>query len=167
MLVVLAQALKCTRYFILLGMQILLFVRSAQAEPSNPIVGTWETVDDQTQQVKSLVELSSDGQVVTGKVVKILDAKADPDARCHLCQGALHDKPILGMTFLWGLRPNDAARRSWEHGTVLDPSNGKEYRCRVRLLDDGRLEIRGFVGVPLFGRSQTWHRAKVTSPTSP
>ena len=47
----------------------------------------------------------------------------------------------------------------WEGGTILDPNNGKTYKARLKLIDDGKkLEVRGFVGAPLLGRTQTWIR---------
>jgi uncharacterized protein (DUF2147 family) len=91
-----------------------------------------------------------------GTVVRIFDADA-PNPACERCEGALKDKPVLGMTILRGLRRDGDGFRG---GTILDPDEGRVYRCSAALLDRGRrLEVRGYVGLPLFGRTQTWIRA--------
>ncbi len=75
---------------------------------------------------------------------------------CEHCTDERKDQPIVGMTILKGLRATDAG---WAGGEILDPGNGKAYRAKARLSDDGsRLEVRGFVGVALFGRTRTWIR---------
>jgi uncharacterized protein (DUF2147 family) len=75
---------------------------------------------------------------------------------CEHCTDERKDQPIVGMTILKGLKATDAG---WEGGEILDPSNGKAYWDKARLSDEGsRLEVRGFIGVALFGRTQTWIR---------
>ena len=60
------------------------------------------------------------------------------------------------MTILWGLT---AAGSVWKGGEILDPDNGKTYRCKMTLSDDGKeLNVRGYIGISLIGRTQTWHR---------
>jgi uncharacterized protein (DUF2147 family) len=62
------------------------------------------------------------------------------------------------MTILSGLKRTDSG---WEDGEILDPNKGKVYRAKAKLVDGGRqLEVRGFIGVALFGRTQTWIREK-------
>jgi uncharacterized protein (DUF2147 family) len=60
------------------------------------------------------------------------------------------------MTILWGLKKQGD---EYQGGEILDPENGKIYRARMRLVDDGKkLDVRGFIGFSLFGRSQIWLR---------
>lgn len=60
------------------------------------------------------------------------------------------------MTILWGLKMNGD---EWSGGEILDPDNGKIYRCKMTLSEDGtQLSVRGFIGIALIGRTQTWHR---------
>jgi uncharacterized protein (DUF2147 family) len=60
------------------------------------------------------------------------------------------------MTFLWGLR---ASGGEWTGGAVLDPKNGKIYNAKLKLIDGGRkLEVRGYIGMPLLGRTEIWLR---------
>ena len=92
-----------------------------------------------------------------GTVVAVFSPPA-PDARplCELCLGELKDKPIVGMIILRGVRQSGDG---YSAGRILDPDEGEVYRCRIAPLDGGRkLEVRGYVGIPLFGRSQTWVR---------
>jgi uncharacterized protein (DUF2147 family) len=73
------------------------------------------------------------------------------------CQGAMKDAPVIGLRILWDLN------RDGDHssgGKVLDPGNGKVYRCYVALTDGGdKLKVRGFIGISLLGRTQVWLRA--------
>ena len=63
------------------------------------------------------------------------------------------------MEILWGMKKKKDDE--WKGGEILDPKNGKTYSCRLRLKDDGKkLEVRGYIGFSLFGRSQMWLREK-------
>ena len=70
----------------------------------------------------------------------------------------LRSRPILSLVILKGFRFEPDRKWPWIGGTVYDPENGKTYRCRMRLEKDGGLRIRGYVGIPLFGRSTWWTR---------
>jgi uncharacterized protein (DUF2147 family) len=79
-----------------------------------------------------------------------------PNPVCDQCEGELRNRPVVGMTILRGLR---GAGGEYDSGTILDPDEGRTYRCSARLLDGGRrLELRGYVGISLFGRTQIWAR---------
>ena len=126
---------------------------NAWAQSDSP-VGLWKTIDDETKQARSLVRITESGGQLSGKIEKILSEK--PDAVCDACSGELKDKPVLGMTILRGLKKGSDW---WEGGTILDPNNGKTYRSQARTVDGGaKLEVRGYIGTPLLGRSQTWIR---------
>ena len=126
----------------------------AGAQAGSP-VGVWRTVDDESGQAKALVRITEAEGRLSGRIEKLFSpSRADPV--CEHCTDERQDQPIVGMTILKGLKAADAG---WEDGEILDPSNGKTYRAKARLSDDGsRLEVRGFVGVALFGRTQTWIR---------
>jgi uncharacterized protein (DUF2147 family) len=136
------------------------FCQSGPAEPgaagASP-TGWWKTIDDKTGQPKSIVHIQKAGDALTGAVEKLFrrpDEEQNPV--CLACAGERKDKPIVGMTILWGLRPG---KEGWENGSVLDPNNGKIYRCKLTLSPDGQsLTVRGFLGISLLGRSQTWKR---------
>jgi uncharacterized protein (DUF2147 family) len=114
----------------------------------------WRSIDDKTGQALSLIRIEEHDGVLSGRVEKILTS--DTDRVCVRCTGELRDKPVLGMTVITGMaRDGD----KWSGGNILDPGNGKTYRGLIRILDNGRkLEVRGYIGVSLFGRSQTWLR---------
>jgi uncharacterized protein (DUF2147 family) len=129
----------------------------AWAEPLTP-AGLWRTIDDKTKQPRSLVRITEVNGVYEGKVEKILNRQPDDDPQnlCRECKGERKDKPVIGMTILWNLR------RDGDHfdgGEILDPKNGKVYRCKMELIEGGtKLNVRGFIGVSLIGRTQTWLR---------
>ncbi|WP_027214145.1 DUF2147 domain-containing protein [Burkholderia sp. WSM2232] len=129
---------------------------TAMAQADTP-VGTWQTIDDHTGQPKALVQIVQDGNgTLSGKVVKGLGAYDQPDRRCTACTDARKDQPILGMTIISDMKKDGDA---WDHGQILDPENGKLYKCKMRLEDGGnKLVVRGYIGVSLLGRSQTWVR---------
>ncbi|WP_322101978.1 DUF2147 domain-containing protein [Paraburkholderia sp. J41] len=129
---------------------------AAHAQTDSP-VGVWQTVDDHTGQPKALVKISDDGSGnLDGKVIKGLGANDQPDRRCTACTDSRKDQLILGMTIIDGMKKTGDG---WDDGHILDPENGKVYRCKMHLEDGGqKLEVRGYLGIALLGRSQTWVR---------
>ena len=127
----------------------------AQASPA----GLWKTIDDETKQEKSLVRLTEAGGVLTGKIEKLTDP-AKQETVCDKCTDARKDQKVLGMTIVEGVKKN-ADEPYWDGGTILDPNNGKVYKVRMKPVDGGRrLEVRGYIGMPLLGRTQTWIRVE-------
>lgn len=129
---------------------------AARADGASP-AGLWRNIDDETKQPKALVRITESGGVFSGRIEKILTDK--PDARCDQCTDERKDQPVQGMTIINGIRKSDSTEGQFDGGNILDPNNGKVYRCRLRLADGGRkLEVRGYIGAPLLGRTQTWIR---------
>lgn len=125
-------------------------------------VGQWETIDDKTHKVTSTVTLwiEKDG-VLHGKVADlVIDPGDDPNPVCDKCKGEKKDKPVKGMEILWGFKPERKGNLSkWVSGKILDPDEGEVYSCILTLKEDGKsLVVRGYIGIPLLGRSQTWVR---------
>lgn len=119
--------------------------------------GLWRTVDDQTGQVKGLVRIREVNGQFEGKIDKIFPKPGDdPAPKCEKCDGPRHNQPILGLTFMWGFNKQGD---EYQGGEILDPETGKIYRSKMTLIDGGKkLEVRGFIGFSLFGRTQTWLR---------
>lgn len=118
-------------------------------------VGTWKTIDDKTGQAKSLVQIAEQGGEFSGKVVKLFQ---NPEAACDKCEGDRANKPIQGMTILWGVKKSGD---SYEGGKIFDPKEGKTYSVKFKPIEGGKkLEVRGFLGVALLGRTQVWERAE-------
>jgi uncharacterized protein (DUF2147 family) len=133
------------------------FQQFAFAANETSPVGYWKTIDDVTQQAKSIVHITeTNNHELQGQVVKLFPSALKT---CAACQGDLKDKPILGMMVIHGLKQNDKNPLVWQDGRALDPKNGKTYRCMATLIENGqKLHARGYIGFPLFGRTQTWLR---------
>lgn len=130
----------------------------ALAQGASP-VGLWKTIDDETKQEKSLVRISEVGGVLSGKIEKIADP-AKKDAVCDKCEGARKGQKIVGMTIIEGVKASDDAG-VWDGGHILDPNNGKTYKVKLTPTQDGKqMQVRGYVGIPALGRTQTWLRAE-------
>lgn len=125
----------------------------------DPVVGQWKTIDDETGVTKSIVRLYlNDSGQLEGLVEKILHSDRGPNPLCDDCPGARRGKPIQGMVILWGLEQQNNGL--WKGGHILDPKNGRVYKARLRLRQDGMLEVRGFIGFSLLGRTQVWQPLK-------
>lgn len=134
---------------------LILFGTCFISMPSNGIetdliVGTWLTVDDDTKQPTSHVSVSINNNKLDATVVKLLDS---PDAICSLCTDYRKNQPVLGMKIISGLTRK--SQNEWANGEILDPDNGKTYRVSLRL-DNGKLIVRGYIGISIFGREQVW-----------
>ena len=128
----------------------------SQAALTSPL-GLWRTVDDKTGEVRGAVRLFESNGVIYGRIEQVIDPKAIGQV-CEKCSGDRHDKPILGLDVIRGVRPDGPL--TWSGGEILDPETGDTYRVSLRLEDDGRkLVVRGSVLGGLIGRSQTWIRA--------
>ena len=112
------------------------------------VLGLWTTIDDDTGKAKSVVELYKKNGKLYGKIIDLL-LKPD-DSLCKECKGKLKDKPVVGMVILKGMKKEGDVYRG---GKILDPGNGKTYRCKL-WLEDGQLQVRGYIG-PFF-RTQQW-----------
>lgn len=119
------------------------------------IVGIWKTIDDRTNLPTSHVEITKKDGKYFGHVVEML--RDHPSTLCDKCPGAKKNKPIMHMTILRDMTKEDDY---WTGGKILDPENGKEYKCNIYLISEDKLELRGYIGAPLFGRSQDWLRVE-------
>ena len=118
-------------------------------------VGNWVTIDDKTGKSKSVVKITQVGDELRGSIVKLMDPKKQ-NAVCDECKGINKGKPIKGMIIMWALKPAGAG---WAGGRILDPSDGKIYKAKMNLIEGGKkLNVRGFIGFSLLGRTQTWNR---------
>jgi uncharacterized protein (DUF2147 family) len=128
----------------------------AQATPA----GLWKTIDDKSKSERALVRISEAGGVFTGRIEKVLAADAVPGARCDKCEGDRKDQPMLGLEIVRAVKKSDSDNL-WDGGTILDAAEGKVYKVRMQPADGGKkLEVRGYVGMPMLGRTQTWIRVE-------
>jgi len=125
------------------------------AAASSP-VGLWHTVDDKTGRETGTVRIFANNGMLYGTIEHI-DDPARAKLTCIHCTDDRKDKPLIGLNFLRGLKPDGTG---WSGGTVVDPETGSIYRSSMKLEDGGqKLLVRGYLGISLFGRSQTWLRA--------
>lgn len=129
---------------------------SAQGTP----VGVWKTIDDKTKTEKAQIRITEAGGVYSAKIEKLLAADAKPDSVCDKCSDDRKDKPIVGMEIMRGVKRSDSDN-TWDGGTILDAAEGKVYKVRLQTADGGKkLEVRGYIGMPMMGRTQTWIRVE-------
>jgi uncharacterized protein (DUF2147 family) len=106
------------------------------------VVGVWKQIDPDSGKVGALVTFADD----------------DPNPLCHKCPGSQRGKPLLGLVFIDGMRRSGL---KYDGGTILDPETGTSYSANMKLRPDGNtLTVHGYIGIPLFGKSQTWKRAQ-------
>lgn len=122
-------------------------------------VGNWQTIDDVTGKPKSILHIFAHGNALYGQVSQIYPRPGhDQHEICKACKGDKHNQPIVGMIVMEGLKPTKDPLE-WNDGQILDPLNGKTYRCMITLVNHGeKLNVRGYIGFSLFGRTQTWNR---------
>ena len=141
-----------------LGAVLALSMVGVRAADLSTPAGLWQTIDDKTGLPRSYVRIVETNGAYEGRVEQLLNRQPDEAAEplCTDCPGERKGKPIIGLTILWGLKKDGDA---WTGGEILDPKNGKIYRCKMQLTDGGKkLAVRGFIGISLIGRTQTWLR---------
>lgn len=139
---------------------IALSMSTAAADQPAPEVfeGLWHTVSDVDGKPRGIVEIFRDATgAFSGKITGSLRGES-ADRVCDKCTGERKGKPLLGMVIFSGLRWDG---KGYSGGEILDPDNGKTYRCLIRIEDGGqKLNVRGYIGIPTIGRSQFWVRPK-------
>jgi len=147
--------LKRSTYLLsILAMLSVVSIATAQAETT--IVGRWKTIDDITGKPKALVQIQKGSNGEYFGVVEDTFGAA-PLKICEKCSGERKNQPIIGMTIMSGMKSQSDG--SFGGGEIIDPKTGRVYSCKATLEDGGKhLVVRGYLGVSLLGRSQTWVR---------
>jgi len=139
----------------LLGLALFGLSASDRSAGQTP-VGLWRTVDDKTGQPRSIVRIWEENGHFFGRVEQSLNP-ARAGRRCDKCTDERKDQLIVGMLIIRGLEKKGD---EYSGGDILDPDNGKVYRCKLEVQEHGKLlSVRGYLGASLFGRSQKWTRA--------
>lgn len=121
---------------------------------ADPAIGRWKTIDGDTGQAKSIVEISqnADGSL-SGRIVELLNPSR-PNPTCDKCKDDRKNKPITGMEIIRGMRRDG---EDYAGGTILKPDEGKVYKSKMELIEGGsKLEVSGCVA--FICKSQTWLR---------
>ena len=116
------------------------------------IIGQWETYDDKTKEKTAVIEIYQTDNLYFGKIVKSFSL--EKNALCENCKGINKNKPIIGLVIIENIKKDG---NEFNGGTVLDPDNGETYKCNLKLINN-KLEVRGYLGFSLFGRTQYWVR---------
>jgi uncharacterized protein (DUF2147 family) len=135
---------------------IVLMSSAAWADDTSP-VGLWKNIDDVSGKSRALIRISEANGTLRGTVEKVFPAPTEnQNPTCAECEGALKNAPIVGLEILSGLKKEGD---EYTGGQILDPENGKVYSSNLHLIDGGKkLSVRGYIGISLLGRSQTWIR---------
>jgi uncharacterized protein (DUF2147 family) len=141
------------------SMAAALLLAAGQPALSQPTAaGVWKQIDE-SGKVGAYVTISEENGVFVGRLSKLfLDPGDNPNPVCRQCPGAKQNQPILGLQFIEGMKRDGL---DYEDGTILDPETGDVYHAKMSLSPDGNaLTVRGYLGISLFGRSQTWERVE-------
>ena len=138
---------------------------SAFADPPT-VEGIWQQIDNGTNYVGGLISFKEKAGLWDGYIVKMYPKPGDPvDPVCSGCTDDRKDQPVLGLRLIQKAKQDGL---SYEGGTILDPRNGSQYSVELTLAPDNQtLTVRGYVGLTLFGQSQTWNRLSETDPEYP
>ncbi|TXD58097.1 DUF2147 domain-containing protein [Polaribacter sp. IC066] len=138
---------------IVLTFVLLAFSASINAQT---IFGKWNSRNEDTGKVDSVVEVYEKDGKAFARITEIMNPDRK-NAVCELCEGENKNKPLLGLNILTGLEKDD---KEWSGGEILDPRNGKVYKCYIQLIQPNKLKLRGYIGVALFGKTAYWERAE-------
>lgn len=125
---------------------------------ADQIIGTWQTGSGNAR-----VEIYKNANNFQGKIVWLSEPNDPttnkPKTDTKHPNSALHNRPLLGLINLWGFTFNDK-EGIWEKGHIYDPKSGKEYKCTITAKDKNTLNVRGFIGFSVIGRTDIWTRMK-------
>jgi uncharacterized protein (DUF2147 family) len=117
--------------------------------------GLWKTFDDRTHRARGTIRIYEENGTLSGRIESSFTPEEQTE-RCDKCPGDRKDAPIIGLVVLRGMRKDGS---EYAGGDILDPETGSVYKCRLTLGSDGeKLFVRGYLGLPVFGRTQTWIR---------
>ena len=136
-------------FYVILFLAFIPFNIEAQS-----VLGKWHSIDPDTGAKESIIEVYEKGGKIYGKIIQILKEE-DKDKTCIECTGKDKDQPIEGLVIVRGLSKDGD---EWTDGKILDPKNGKLYKCYISLENENKLKLRGYIGFSLIGRTEYWYR---------
>ena len=138
----------------ILVLLVLLF--STTSFMAQDVFGKWKTIDDKSGDAKAFIEIYEEEGKAYGRILELINPK-QKDPKCDRCPDEDKDKPVVGLKFIKGLQKDGAI---YSGGKILDPANGKLYKCYITLVEKDKLKVRGYIGITLLGRTQYWYRVK-------
>ena len=132
------------------------FIATSLAQDAS-IVGKWKTIDDKTNEPKSIVQIYEQDGKYFGQIKELFRKPGeDPDPVCDKCpdKDPRKDQPTKGMIII-----KDLVKKTSEYsgGTILDPKEGKIYTCKL-WVEGEKLMVRGYIA--FFFRTQTWYKVE-------
>ncbi len=126
------------------------------AQNREALVGKWLTASGDAQ-----IQIYQVSGKFSGKIVwlkKPNDSTGKPETDDKNPDSSIAKRPILGLEMLKGFTYSDEG--VWEGGSIYDPKTGKTYSCKISMVDNNKIYVRGFVGISLLGRTETWSRVR-------
>lgn len=143
----------------LLSCLMFLVIGNTFAQAPDPAVGVWKTIDDKTNEPASLIKIEQVNGALEGTIIKTFsNPNEKPLIYCTLCKDERKDKPIIGMKIM--TLPKRDKPGVWSDGQILDPEEGEVYRVKIATEDGKKMDVRGYIGLPLLGRTQVWYKAE-------
>ncbi|MDA1261106.1 MAG: DUF2147 domain-containing protein [Planctomycetota bacterium] len=137
------------------GLVLLVLVVAPWADEAS-LLGVWETPE-----AKSNVEVYECGLALCGRLISLkepLDDEGNEKLDRRNKDETMHARPIVGIELLTGFVADGPG--TWSGGHIYNPEDGKTYKCKLTLQDDGTLKVRGFIGLSIFGQTQIWRRLR-------
>jgi uncharacterized protein (DUF2147 family) len=131
----------------------------SHAQVVDPAIGIWKTIDDKTNQPASLIKIEQVNGVLEGTIIKTFPRPGETTlVYCNLCKDERKDKPIIGMKIMTDLKQDQTG--FWSGGKILDPKEGEIYKVKIATEDGKKMDVRGYIGFSLLGRTQVWYKAE-------
>lgn len=149
------------RFWLMLGMALVVAAAPAMARDGSGVVGRWLTQDK-----KGVVAITRCGTSICGRLDWLYKPLVDgkPARDTHNPNPARRGDPLCGLTMLYDFHRDTDNPRRWVDGYIYDPESGDVYHAQITPVDPDHLRLRGYVGIPLFGESQIWTRAGPSKP---
>ena len=156
------NSLSVRHFFLLMmaGVALITVSSSFRTAQENPdaIVGVWKTGEG-----NAMVRIYKNGEKYQGKIVWLKEPN-DPESgkpkidKNHPEESS-RTRPILGLVNVWGFKFDE--KNSWNGGSIYDPKNGKTYSYKIKMINESKIEVRGYIGISMIGRTDSWTRQEV------
>ena len=162
--------MRALRLVLSMAMCLCLVMPAFAADDADAVLGKWLTADGKAQ-----VEVVKDGELYDGRIVWLKEPLYPADDAKGMAgqakvdrenpNAALKSRPVIGLPLIQGFKYDGDG--VWNGGTIYDPESGKTYSCKMTLMMDGRLKVRGYIGISLFGRTEIWTRPAPEAAPAP
>ncbi len=142
------------RFVFFLFVTLFAITSYAQTE-GDQIIGVWKNGEG-----TGMIKIFRNGEKYQGKIVWLKEPVDPSTGKEKLDKNnpdeTAHSRPVIGLVNTWGF--DYSGDKIWENGKIYDPKNGNTYNCTIKMKDNNTLEVRGYIGISLIGRTDTWTR---------